>query len=196
VEHAVHLFAELDDPTSREIRGLWGELLVILVAPDSSVLVRRWHDDPEDRFDFTAGAFALEVKTCKDLERIHVFSLSQLRPISEEEVLIASVPVRSDPAGETVLDLLSEIETRVPQIELRIRLRETAFRIGGSAIADSPHRFDRRAAAAGLRLIRATLIPAFENHPAAEILAVQLSIRCRDISGEDLWDWVASRMNG
>jgi hypothetical protein len=194
IDHATRLFAELDDPTVREIRGLWGELLMICESRDPTVLVRRWHDDPDERFDFTAGSFALEVKTCRDLERVHMFSLGQLRPPADLDVVIASVPVRSDPTGVTAVELLSEIEARVEEHEVRKRLRLTAFRIGGASLAESPQRFDRKAAVAGLRLFRATMVPAFDQAPASEILNVQLTIRCRDVPSEDLGGVVVSRL--
>jgi hypothetical protein len=196
IDHAYRLFAELDDPTAREIRGLWGELLIIASSRDPEVLVRRWHDDPRDRFDFFVPSFALEVKTCRDLDRVHVFSLAQLRPSTDTEVVVASVPVRSDPAGVSAVELLTEVEGRLQQAESRARLREVTFRIGGAALAESPQRFDRRSATAAIRYLRASAIPAFESAQAQEILSVQLTIQCANIPSNDLAAHVLNRLHG
>jgi hypothetical protein len=194
IDHATRLFAELETTSTREIQGLWGELVIISEADDPSTLVRRWHEAPEDQFDFFADSFALEVKTCRDLERIHHFSLGQLRPPAAIEVLVASVHVQADAHGTSVVDLMSEIERRINDPELKDKLRRTAFRVGGRALARAPQRFDRRAAAKSVRLIRSCSIPAFDESPPAEVLHVQLSVRCRDVPGEDLRDYVVARL--
>lgn len=195
IEHACRLFEELEDPSISEIRGLWGELLVISEARDSGILARRWHEDPDEQFDFSSAGFALEVKTCRDLERVHVFSLRQLRPTTDLEIVIASVPVHVDPIGVSVLDLLIEAEARIADPRVRDRLREKVFRLGGGALAQSTQRFDRRAAAKGLRFVRASRIPAINERPSPEILDVQLRIRCRDVPAEDLAGIVEARFS-
>lgn len=194
IDQATRLFAELESPAVREVRGLWGELLVIAEARDPVSLIRRWHDSAEDRFDFLAGSFALEVKTCRDSERVHLFSLPQLRPPVSMDVVIASVPVHADPHGVSAIDLLSEIDGRVSDVEISSKLRQTAFQVGGGSLAQSPQRFDRRAAVEGLRWMWASAIPAIDERPPAEVLGVELRVRCRDVPGEDLAGLVESRL--
>ena len=196
IDHAARLFSDLESTAFREIRGLWGELFVIAESKDPSVLVRRWHEDPADRFDFSAGAFALEVKTCKDLERVHVFSLPQLRPSTVTDVVVASVPTVADAQGSSAVDLLAEITQRVPDAAVCEKLRETAFRVGRSSLLESHSRFDVRIARGGLRLMRASNIPAFEERPPSDVLEVTLSVRCRDVPGEDLADWIEAQLRG
>ena len=193
IDQAVQLFSELELSVNREIRGLWGELLVICEARDPGVLVRRWHDSPDERYDFAAGSLALEVKTCSDLERVHQFSLAQIRPAATIEVVVASVPVHADPHGVSVMDLLSEVEDRIADGPTRDKLRQTVFRSGGAALAQHPLRFDRRAAVEGLRLMRASSIPAIEERLPTEVLDVHLTVRCRDVNGEDLGVYIQER---
>jgi hypothetical protein len=193
LEQATSLFAELEAPSAREIRGLWGELLVISEARDPTAYIRRWHECPDERFDFLSGSFALEVKTCTDLERIHLFSLSQIRPSADIEVVVASIPVRLDPHGVSVVGLLSAIEARVTDAEALKKLRQTAFHVGGASLLDAPQRFDRRAASDGLRLMRASQIPGINEPLSTEILDVRLHVRCCDVPGEDLSDVVEVR---
>jgi len=194
IDQATRLFAELESPEIREIRGLWGELLVIAGARDPIALIRRWHDTAENRFDFLAGSFALEVKTCRDSERLHLFSLSQLRPPVPMEVVVASVPVYADPHGISAIDLLSEIDRRLSDADIRAKLRQTTFQVGGGSLAQSPQRFDRRAATDGLRWMWATAIPALDERPPPEVLAVHIQVRCRDVQGENLANLVEARL--
>jgi hypothetical protein len=193
IDHATRLFADLDAASALEMRGLWGELLVVCEARDPATLIRRWHESPEDRHDFVCGSFALEVKTCRDSERVHHFSLLQIRPVADMEVIVASVPVYTDPHGMSAVDLLTELETRISAAPIRDRLRQIVFRLGGTALAQTVQRFDRRAAVDGLKLMRASRIPAVEERPPSEVLDVQLTVRCRDVPSEDLAEVVESR---
>jgi Putative PD-(D/E)XK family member, (DUF4420) len=195
IDHCIQLFAELEDTSGRNVRGLWGELLLIAESTDPTALARRWHSKREDIFDFSSREFALEVKTSADLERIHEFSLAQLRS-AHTEVVIASVPVLVDPLGQSILDLLMETEGKVPDDAVKAHLRRIAFAVGGSALAElPPRRFDRTAAAAGLRYFRATQVPAVEPSPDAAIIEVRLRVRCRDIPDEELADEVIERLS-
>ena len=45
---------------TKEMRGLWAELLFIASLPDPSTGARRWHDDPDEQFDFVATPFGVE----------------------------------------------------------------------------------------------------------------------------------------
>jgi hypothetical protein len=194
IEQASRLFAELEAPPASEVRGLWGELLVIASVVNSGNLVRRWHDDAMDRFDFSAGSFALEVKTCRDDERVHQFSLKQLRPVSSIEVVVASVLVQTDPTGSSVIDLLAEIDTKVTDPALREKLHRIAFRLGARALSEGNQRFDRHIALRSIRWINAMEIPAVSERLADEILDVQLKVRCRDLLDSASREYVESRL--
>jgi hypothetical protein len=195
IDHAARLFAELEEPAVREVRGLWGELFVISEARNPETMIRRWHEDPDDRYDFMAGAFALEVKTCRDLERVHEFSLLQIRPRADMDVMVASVPTQADPQGLSVADLLAEIERRVPNDGVRAKLRETVFRTAGASLAEvNPRRFDRRAAKDGLRFMSAAAVPALEECPPAEVLEVRMRIRCRDVPGHSMVELIEAQL--
>jgi hypothetical protein len=194
IDQASKLFADLEAAPLSEIRGLWGELLVIATSENSANLVRRWHDDANDRFDFSAGEFAVEVKTCRDSERVHQFSLGQLRPVGPAEVVIASVLVQADPTGTSVIDLMGEIESKVADSALHDKLRRVAFRLGARALTESDQRFDRNVAARSIRWIRAADVPAVERPLAPEILDVQLKIRCCDLSSSATKAYIETRL--
>jgi len=192
VDHARRLFAELESPP-RELRGLWGELFVMCEFSDPEPLIRRWHDDPDDRFEFLHGNYALAIKTYGQ-ERVHRFTLTQLRPPASIEVIIASVPVQSDPQGQSVLDLARELDERLVDQHVRTRLREIVFHMGGSALASANARFDRETARQGYCFMRAQSIPAIAEKLSPSILAVQLEIDCEEVRKETLADIVVARL--
>lgn len=192
VDHARRLFAELESPP-RELRGLWGELLVMCESSDPELLIRRWHEDPRDRFEFVNGNYALVVKTFGQ-ERVHRFTLAQLRPSTDMEVVVASVPVQSSPQGESVLDLVRELEARLIDRHARTRLREIVFQMGGAALASANARFDRVIAREGYCFMRAQSIPAIAERLPRGIIAVQLEIDCEEVEKEDLAETVVARL--
>ena len=112
------------------------------------------------------------------------------------EVMVASVPAQADPQGLSVADLLAEIEKRVTDSGVRVKLRETVFRTAGASLAEvNPRRFDRRTAKDGLRFMTAASVPAVEERPPAEVLEVRLSIRCRDVPGLSKMDLIEGRLD-
>lgn len=176
------LFARLEQEGRKRLRGLWAELAVMLALGDPSLAARRWHADPKERLDFLAGSFALEVKSCQDLDRVHHFSLGQLRPPDDLDVWVASVMVRADPQGQSVLDLLHELEIEIADSAVRNTLRAMVLACGGAALEDDDlHRFDRAAALSTLRLMDARGIPSITGDFPPEVLAVELEVRCRDL---------------
>ena len=62
VDQAVSLFAALHTANHARLRGLVGELVLIYATDQSDPLVRAWHSDPAERFDF-AGASSSVVFT-------------------------------------------------------------------------------------------------------------------------------------
>ena len=179
VVRAAELFSQLEKEGRRTMQGLWAELVVASSLPSPEVAVRRWHADPLERYDFTSGAFSLEVKSCTDLDRVHSFSLDQLRPQTGTLVWIASVLARPEPLGRSVLDLVHALETGIPTPNVRHKLREIVFASAGSSINDDDrYRFDEAGARASLRLFDACTIPSVPGPLAPEILGVQLRVRC------------------
>lgn len=78
VAEAVNTLVELFSPgvtgPAKDLQGLWAELFVIQRAADPAALLRAWHVEPEDRFDFTDDSQRIEVKTASGRARIHGFS--------------------------------------------------------------------------------------------------------------------------
>ncbi|MBJ7498273.1 MAG: PD-(D/E)XK motif protein [Sphingopyxis sp.] len=173
------LFARLEREGRKRMRGLWAELIFILALEDKQLGARRWHANPKETFDFMAGSFAIEVKSCLDFERVHHFSLKQLQPPSDVEVHVASIVTRADPLGTSVLELAAEIERGITNPAILADFRAMVFEIGGEGLEDDDmFRFDRIGALQTLRLIGITDVPSIEEKLAEEILSVELTIRC------------------
>src|SRR5690606_20657087 len=52
VQELVRLFSAFPVGSSRELQGLWAELMVICQSRDPALLIRAWRTDPQDWFDF------------------------------------------------------------------------------------------------------------------------------------------------
>ena len=112
IHELIDLFRVLEQPGSKAIQGLWGELVVIHQAADPEFLARSWHATPGDKYDFAYEAERIEVKTSSHL-RHHRFSLEQLSPPDPIEVIVASLIVIADRKGTTCEDVIDLISTRV-----------------------------------------------------------------------------------
>ena len=53
VNRLVELFRQASHAPRKTVQGLWAELFLIQRGADPAALVRAWHVEPEDRFDFT-----------------------------------------------------------------------------------------------------------------------------------------------
>ena len=179
VIRAAELFSRLEGEGRRTMQGLWAELVVAGALPSPEVAIRRWHADPMERYDFTSGAFSREVKSCADFDRVHLFTLAQMRPPPDVTVWIASVVARPDPLGRSVLDLVNALEARLPTSEVREKLREVVFASAGSSLDDDDrYRFDEVAGRESIRMLDASAVPSLSGPLAPEIVSVQLRVRC------------------
>lgn len=104
------------DPRER-IKGLYGELAVIRQSQDVRSFVEGWHDNTLANKDFSLGNYFLEVKTTEGKVRQHKLSSRQLESnIAERRLLLASVLIEEDPRGETVFDVLEDVQKSVDAV--------------------------------------------------------------------------------
>lgn len=179
LQQLASLLSRLEQEGRRRLQGLWAELLVMRELGDPQLLLRRWRADPKERFDFLASGFGIEVKSCQDFRRVHEFSLEQLRPPPGLSVWVASVVVRPDPVGISVLELLATVEASIPDMAARQALREITFATAGSLLEDDEHhRFEAEIARASLRLFDAAAVPSISEPLAPQILSVSLRVQC------------------
>lgn len=120
----IELFSRFNKPPRRTIQGLWAELLVIEQAKSPEYLIHSWHVSPEDKFDFNDSRDKIEVKSTSQSRRIHSFSVEQLNPNRNSNLVIASVIVVQTGLGKNIFDLVQSICTRVSDPSLQFRLNE------------------------------------------------------------------------
>jgi len=124
IQKLIDLFSRFNRPSRKTIQGLWAELLVIEQALSPEYLIQSWHSAPEDKFDFNDGQDKIEVKSTSTARRIHNFSLEQLNPNRNTNLLIASVFVVQTGQGKNIIDLITSICRRVQNLQLQFRLNE------------------------------------------------------------------------
>lgn len=122
IEKVVDLFRQLGQSSSKTVQGLWAELLMISQSKNPAYLVNSWHITPNDIFDFNDGRNKIEVKSTSKSKRIHHFSLDQLLPNKESNLLVCSVYTIPTGYGVNIFDLAKIIDKKLSSIEDKIRL--------------------------------------------------------------------------
>lgn len=96
------------------IVGLWGELWIMVNAPDPLTFAEAWHITTTDRFDFSWPLSRIEVKTTTTSLRLHEFSLEQLEAHDHKRNWVASLQIMRDTAGDSIADLLGRALSILP----------------------------------------------------------------------------------
>lgn len=142
VENLISIFSALNCPPTKQIQGLWAELLVIERSRFPETLVNAWHIDPLSKYDFTMGRDKIEVKSTSGEERKHHFSLDQLNPSHRSRLLIASTIVRESGSGNGGLslgELRNRIFSRITNPDLRMHL----YQVIADTIGVDLHKIDK-----------------------------------------------------
>ncbi len=117
------------------VKGLWGELLVIEQSAMPEMLIDAWHRNANDKFDFTLGKDKIEVKSTSGDERKHSFSIGQLNPSKNSNLVIASIFVRSSALSDTglsVKNLYDKIQARISSTQTKMKLLKGITHIIGA----------------------------------------------------------------
>lgn len=132
LEKLIQLFSCFTKPPTKTIQGLWAELLVIEQSNDPEYMIRSWHIDTYDKFDFNDGIDKIEVKSTGRDQRIHQFSLGQLNPNNSSRLLIASLLITECGIGKSIYDLIDLIAVRLTDTSLVLRISEVISQTIGS----------------------------------------------------------------
>ena len=109
----VEVFRALTDTPTHTVHGLWTELFLIHNSKNQQTLLNYWHNIPEEKFDFNSGEEKIEVKSNSNFEREHTFSSEQLNPPAGTQVLVASIFVRQNNAGQSIQQLVDSITIKI-----------------------------------------------------------------------------------
>lgn len=160
VDKFVELFKNFLDTPKRTLQGLWAELFFIAEHNNVSQLVSAWHQDIEDKYDFSFGNTRVEVKSSKFRERIHNFSVEQLSPLKNIQICIVSIFVETMSNGLSIKNLLYLIEKKLKgNIELIGKIRLLAFSTLGSEINSINKKFDYQLAKDSFKVYDAKDVP-------------------------------------
>lgn len=159
VDAMLELFRQLDGPAKTTIVGLWGELLIIHAAKNTTDFINAWHIAGTDTYDFAFSDARLEVKATERSVREHDFALEQVRGGRTGDS-VASLLLSRSAAGISVLGLANAIAQRVPPIQQQKLWTLVLAELGQDAEAADEQTFDPEAARNNLRIIPATQVPA------------------------------------
>lgn len=130
----VKLFTTPTTISKDTVKGLWAELFVIDQSSDPNYLIKAWHSSLEDKYDFNDGIDKIEVKSTSGSKREHTFSIEQLTPNENSNLLVASVFVIQSGMGKNVFNLLDDIQARITDIESQIKIKEQVLQTIGPHI--------------------------------------------------------------
>lgn len=152
----VEIFKTLTDSPINTVNGLWAELFLIENSTNPRELINYWHNIPEEKFDFNAGTERIEVKSCSNFERKHIFSSEQLNPPSDTQVLIASIFLKQLNSGNSIQFLIDRISEKIDYDFSTVeKLNTIVFRTLGSSLEHSIGvKFDYDIAKQSLRFYR------------------------------------------
>jgi hypothetical protein len=187
LNRAVELFRALSNPGKKTIQGLWAEVFLIWQSRTPGSLTRAWHSSFDDRFDFSAGAQRLEVKSSRSRARTHRFSLEQLKPPAAATALVASVFVEPAGAGSSIRDLSNDIQQRLPDPDLVLRLGEViTSSLGSDWSAGFRETFDLELAQDSLQFYDAREIPSVNPDLPPDVSDVSFQSNLQNTNTTDL----------
>jgi hypothetical protein len=164
VEKLINLFNKFTKLPTKTIQGLWAELLVIEQSTNPEYLIKSWHYSPTDKFDFNDGIDNIEVKSTAKSRRVHNFSLEQLNPNKNSNLIIASVFAVETGKGKTIFDLVKLIADSIKEKELLFRINEVLLDTLGKDFEKTfEHYFDYQLAVDSLAFFDSELIPKIES---------------------------------
>lgn len=187
------LFRQIEN-SSKDLIGLWGELLIIAQAQSSEAAARCWCLHKNSKYDFVCDAFVLEVKTTLKASREHSFALEQLRPSGDLAVFVASIQLTEAHGGRAVFELVDEILDRLGDADLRKAFLGLCMIKGGADLYKSSIKLQPLSRTAGIAYFAAEDIPVPELSIGAPISNVRFDV-CLDAVSELAGDDRTQLMN-
>ena len=162
LEGLKNLFSKLVKKSSKSEIGLWGELFIIFNSITPTELIKSWHINSKETFDFTFSNFKIEVKTTQKNERIHDFSNNQLNKLIEYNGFIASIMTFISENGVTIFDLIELINERI-EVNARKSLIEKVIDVAGDKYDSFTTKYDLTYAKESLKLFEAKRLPSLKE---------------------------------
>ena len=170
----IEIFTAIPKFSKELVRGLWAELLVIEQSKNPEYLIKAWHEEPEGRYDFTDSDDKIEVKSTAGDQRTHIFSLEQLSPIDNSNLIIASVFVNATGIGKSIFDLMDTISSKISDTDCELKLSEIVLKTIGPNIEECRNFFfDYKFAVDTIQYYNSDSIPSIKREDVpADVSAV------------------------
>lgn len=187
IDKLINLFSKFTKPPLKTIQGLWAELLIIEQSKNPDYLIQSWHSSSSDKYDFNDGIDKIEVKSTLKSRRIHNFSIEQLTPNKNSQLLIASIFTIETGTGTNVSDLIEKIVNRIKDKNLSFRLNElAALTLGKDFEKSFEVYFDYQFALDSIQFYQSSDIPTIQqNNIPSNIMNVRFDC---DLSNLKNWD--------
>ena len=145
--------------TEETLVGLIGEVLVINRLNSPSEILRFWHLDPNDSFDFSSSNLRLEVKTSTNQSRQHKFSSNQIGTNQDGKVIVASLVLNKVEVGENLGAIVTNVCEKLDSKDIPKFLERVIGILGCSIAFTNGHRFDADSTSDSLILIEGLEVP-------------------------------------
>ena len=164
------LFEKISKPSREALVGLWGELFVINASKNIEVLIRAWHPETNDKFDFYSQKQALEIKTTTSNNRIHNFSYDQLK-VGDEKMIVCSIMLRSSRSGKSLEDLKKEILNQVKSEDLKNQFELIYYKTVGEITEEDieEYKFDTSYSEENIKYFNLLNVPRLNEEPMSGV---------------------------
>ena len=180
IDNLIEIFKSINKKSSKTIRGLWAELFIINSSSNISEQLKAWHQNDNDRYDFTSESINLEIKSRTKLNPIEAFfSMNQAYPPEgTKKVLICSVYLNSNSSGVSVLDLKDQINKKIKSNYLKEKLDKNFYKILGNNINNDEIKasYDLDVATSNCLLFELDSIPKIPKNLPPEIIEVSFKV--------------------
>lgn len=165
IQRLAAIFQKIQNPPTRALNGLFGELYVIYQSASPAAALAAWRVDEVARFDFSQGNLRLDVKTASGRVRAHNFSYEQCNPPPGTVAVAASMFIERAPVGLSLRALLEQIEESVSAFsDLVMKLHEVvAVTLGNNLSEALGIAIDHKIAESSLRFYSLAEIPGIRS---------------------------------
>lgn len=165
VSKFIELFKSLQETPQKSLQGLWAELFLIEQSLIPEKIIDGWHIIPEEKFDFSFGKLRIEMKSSGSEYRTHFFNSTQLNPVHNTEIIIASVLVNINSGGTSLMELLERLNNKLndyPSQKEKLHLLVYSI-LGTDSDKINQTKFDYQLAIESLRFYHSSEVPKINN---------------------------------
>jgi len=162
VDRLVAIFQKIQQPPTRSLNGLFGELFFLFRSSNTVRTLKAWRIDQNSRFDFSDGNVRLDIKTTSGRKRSHTFSYEQCNPSPDTIAVVVSLHIEQITNGMSLLSIVDSIEQRAAiDADLVLKLHENIATTLGSNLKNGLSRcFDMQLAQSSLKIFDLKEVPA------------------------------------